>query len=183
MTPDAVLDYWFTELTPGDWFRRCERIDRDLSNRFLALLEITAAGESWHWRVTPRGRCAEIIVLDQFSRNIFRDEARAFAQDAMALALAQEAVAAGDDLRLPAPQRHFCYMPYMHSESLRIHDEALRLFAALGDRRALYAERRHRQELERFGRYPARNRALGRATTPAERAWLEARRPSDDRRG
>ena len=120
----------------------------------------------------PAGRCAEIIVLDQFSRNLFRDSPRAFAQDGMALALAQEAVAVGDDLRMDQDQRYFTYMPYMHSESLVVHEEALRLFTALGNATALHYEQRHREEIERFGRYPGRNAALGRESTEAETAWL-----------
>jgi uncharacterized protein (DUF924 family) len=173
MEPETILAFWFEELEPGAWFRRSDAVDAAIRDRFLGTLEAAAAGELWQWRATPAGRCAEIIVLDQFSRNVFRGTARAFAQDPMALALAQECVARGDDRRMEDNQRYFSYMPYMHSESLQVHDEGLRLFTALGNERALYFEHRHREEIARFGRYPGRNEALGRNSTAAERAWLE----------
>lgn len=121
----------------------------------------------------PAGRCAEIIVLDQLSRNIFRGDARSFAQDGMALVLAQEAVASGDHLRMTGDQRYFTYMPYMHAESLLVHDEALRLFEALGHREALRYEIAHRAVIERFGRYPSRNNVLGRPSTVEELEYLQ----------
>ena len=127
----------------------------------------------------PAGRCAEIIVLDQFSRNLFRGSARAFAQDGMALALAQEAVAAGADQRMTDDQRYFTYMPYMHAESLVVHEEALRLFTALGHAEALRFEKAHRDVIERFGRYPARNAVLGRESTAEELSYLENNKLSE----
>jgi uncharacterized protein (DUF924 family) len=174
MEPAAVLSFWFEELKPGDRFRRSDAVDAVIRERFLDTLEAATAGELWRWRETPPGRCAEIIVLDQFSRNLFRGSPRAFAQDGMALALAQEAVASGDDRHMNQNQRYFTYMPYMHSESLLVHDEALRLFTELGNATALHYEQRHREEIERFGRYPGRNAALGRESTDAELAWLAA---------
>ena len=111
-------------------------------------------------------------MLDQFSRNMFRDTAQAFATDALALVLAQEAVAAAADQQLPVQQRVFFYMPYMHSESLRIHDEALTLFSQPGLESNLDFEHRHRTILERFGRYPHRNAILGRDSSAAETAFL-----------
>jgi uncharacterized protein (DUF924 family) len=116
---------------------------------------------------------AEIIVLDQFSRNVWRDTPRAFAQDALALALAQELVARGDDAALPLAQRRFAYMPYMHSESIVVHQEALRLFAQAGLEDNLRFERSHLAILERFKRYPHRNAILGRESTPEELAFLQ----------
>jgi uncharacterized protein (DUF924 family) len=172
MQPGTVLSFWFEELEPRARFRRSDAVDSAIRDRFSATHRAAAAGELWRWRQTPAGRCAEVIVLDQFSRNLFRDSPRAFAQDGMALALAQEAVASGDDLRMDQDQRYFTYMPYMHSESLVIHEEALRLFTALGNATALHYEQRHREEIERFGRYPGRNAALGRESTEAETAWL-----------
>ena len=115
---------------------------------------------------------AEILVLDQFSRNVYRDTARAFAQDALALALAQELVASGQDRSLPTAQRVFAYMPYMHSESAAIHAQAMVLFDQPGLENALDFERRHRDIIERFGRYPHRNAVLGRASTPQETEFL-----------
>ena len=117
-TPQQVLDFWFEELTPKDWFRKDTDLDRTIVARFGETLSAAARCECWHWRETPSGRLAEILVLDQFSRNVHRNTPAAFAQDPLALALAQEAIAAGDDARLSTPQRIFVYMPFMHSESL-----------------------------------------------------------------
>jgi len=119
-----------------------------------------------------RGRLAEILLLDQIPRNIFRDTPRAFACDGMALALAQEAVRAGADAALPARERAFLYLPYMHSESAAVHVEALRLYAAPGLEFNLDFERRHAAIIQRFGRYPHRNAILGRPSTPEELAFL-----------
>lgn len=125
------------------------------------------------WRDQPQGRLAEVIVLDQFSRNLFRDHPRAWAQDAQALVLAQEAVRAGADRLLNTRQRAFLYMPYMHSESRLIHQVALRLFSQPGMSLQLDYERRHAVIIERFGRYPHRNAVLGRPSTPEEAAFLK----------
>ncbi len=133
---------------------------------------VTVKGELFAWRASPRGRLAEIIVLDQFSRNIHRNRPAAFASDGMALVLAQEAVAANADRTLDAAQRAFLYMPYMHSESLLVHDEALALYSQPGLEKNLDFELRHRAIIERFGRYPHRNQILGRRSTAAEKAFL-----------
>jgi uncharacterized protein (DUF924 family) len=170
---DDILSFWFEEAGSRRWFRQSDSFDELCRGRFLDTFEAACRGECWHWRRTPVGRCAEIILLDQFSRNLFRGTARAFAQDGMALILAQEAVASGDDRRMSADQRYFTYMPYMHSESLAVHDEALRLFGALGNPEALRYERLHRDVIARFGRYPGRNVALDRQSTPEELAHLE----------
>jgi len=167
-----ILDFWFVEAGPKRWFRASDDFDRLCRERFLATLEAAARGECRAWRRTPEGRCAEIIVLDQLSRNVFRGTERAFAQDGMALVLAQEAVACGDDRRMNDDQRYFGYMPYMHSESRLVHEEALQLFKALGNPEALRYEIAHREVIERFGRYPARNVALARESTPEELAFL-----------
>ncbi len=167
-----ILSFWFEEAGPKRWFKRSSAFDALCRERYLPTLEAAAAGKCWPWRDTPEGRCAEIIVLDQFSRNLFRDSARAFAQDGMALVLAQEAVASGDHLRMTADQRYFTYMPYMHSESLAVHDEALRLFKDLGQAEPLRYEKAHRAVIEKFGRYPGRNAALERNNTPDEDRYL-----------
>jgi uncharacterized protein (DUF924 family) len=170
--PDAVLRFWFEELAPAQWWSGGSALDADIRQRFGAVLTAAARCELAHWRSEPTGRLAEILVLDQFSRHVHRGEPRAFAQDALALGLAQTAVALGADQALPPAQRAFLYMPYMHSESPLIHAEALRLFGAPGLERQLEAERRHWAVIERFGRYPHRNAALGRASTPEERAFI-----------
>ena len=135
-------------------------------------LEAASRCELFTWRATPEGRLAEILVLDQFSRNVYRDTARAFAQDALALALAQELVASGQDRSLPTAQRVFAYMPYMHSESAVIHEQALTLFAQPGLENNLDFERRHKAIIDRFGRYPHRNAVLVRTSTAEELAFL-----------
>lgn len=167
-----VLAFWFDELTPAQWFRRDSALDDEVRRRFAATLEAARRGELGDWRQSARGRLAEIIVLDQFSRHLHRDGPEAFAADDRALALAREAVAAGDDAALATRERAFLYMPYMHSESLAVHDESAQLFAQPGLEDSLRAERRHRDILERFGRYPHRNAALGRRSTEEERAFL-----------
>lgn len=170
---DDVLQFWFGELTPEDWWRKDAALDRRISDRFGATLAAAARCELYAWRATARGRLAEVIVLDQFSRNVHRDTAAAFANDALALALAQEAVARGCDLELPAAERAFLYLPWMHSESALIHEEALHLFAAPGLEKNLDFERRHKAIIDRFGRYPHRNAMLGRASTPEELEFLK----------
>ncbi|ATJ83463.1 DUF924 family protein [Halomonas beimenensis] len=168
----TVIDFWFGELAPAQWFRKDPALDAEIARRFADTLAVARRGELWHWRADPRGRLAEILVLDQFSRNIHRDTAEAFAADPQALVLAQEAVSRGLDAELATVERAFLYMPYMHSESLVIHEEALRLFDQPGLEDNLRFERRHRDILVRFGRYPHRNALLGRESTDAERAFL-----------
>lgn len=171
--PHEILKFWFEELKPEQQFEKDLALDRVIEERFGALLPQAARGELWPWRETLEGRLAEIIVLDQFSRNIYRNDARSFAQDPMALALAQEAVRDPGHEHLPANQRAFLYMPYMHSESLQIHNEARRLFSQPGLENNLKFENKHREILERFGRYPHRNALLGRESTPEEREFLK----------
>jgi len=170
-TAAQVLSFWFVEHGKEQWFGGGPEFDAKLAASFAETHLAVAAGEAWTWRETAEGRLAEIVVLDQFSRQIHRGTARAFASDPMALALAQEAVAGGHDAGLDQQQRMFLYLPYMHSESLLVHQEALRLFTALGDAEVLKFEHAHLDVLHRFGRYPRRNAALGRASTSAEEAY------------
>src|SRR5690606_13001861 len=144
--------------------------DAAIRTRFGALHERAAQGELWPWRATPAGRLAEILVLDQFSRNLHRGSARAFAQDGIALGLAQEAVAQGLDAPLAPVQRAFLYLPYMHSESRAVQRESVRLYTALGREDNLHFAHRHAEIVERFGRYPHRNAALSRDSTAEELA-------------
>lgn len=175
MNPDAqaVLQFWFNELTPAQWFKKDLEMDRVIVARFGELHGQVAQCEGYSWRETPHGRLAEIIVLDQFSRNMYRDNARAFGYDALALALAQEAVAAGADGALSPQERSFLYMPYMHSESKAIHALALTLFDQPRLENNLDFEIRHKAIIDRFGRYPHRNAILGRASTDQEIAFLK----------
>lgn len=172
MNGQAVLKFWFEECSPADHWRKDVDFDQALAQRFGLLHRQAAAGELYPWRTTPEGRLAEIIVLDQFSRNIYRDRAEAFAYDGLALVLAQEAVAAGVAAQLSPDRRAFLYMPYMHSESALIHQQALRLFAEPGLEHNFQFEQRHKEIIDRFGRYPHRNALLGRTSTTEEEAFL-----------
>ena len=169
---EDVLHFWFTETAPPQWWKADPQFDAVIAARYGALHARAVLGEWFEWRQQPRGRLAEIIVLDQFSRNLFRGTARAFAGDAMALALAQEAVAGLHDQALAPLERSFLYMPYMHSESPVIHVHAERLFASLGMPESHRSEREHKAIVDRFGRYPHRNAALGRPSTAAELEFL-----------
>lgn len=168
-----IITFWFEELTPRHWFINDATLDSTITRLFSTTLEAGRLGELWHWRTSAEGRLAEILVLDQFSRNIHRNSAAAFAQDPQALILAQEAVAQGIDSQLDASRKVFLYMPFMHSESLLIHDEAMRLFDQPGLEENFTYERKHREILVRFGRYPHRNALLGRESTPEEAAFLQ----------
>nr|WP_033416915.1 DUF924 family protein [Hahella ganghwensis] len=169
----AVLDFWFRELEPKDWWRKSAQLDSTIARRFGDVHQAACAGECEHWRSTPLGRLAEVIVLDQFSRNIYRDRPQAFAADSMALVLSQEAIAQGADAVLTPPQKAFLYLPFMHSESLQIHERALLLFNQPGLENNLEFEHRHKDIIERFGRYPHRNDILGRKSTAEEVAFLK----------
>ncbi len=173
ITYQDVLDFWFDELTPNDWFTGGEKIDALINDRFSDLHQTAIQGELFEWRQNAQGRLAEIIVLDQFSRNIGRNSPAAFSADPMALALAQEAVAGGFDHQLSQQQKSFLYMPYMHSESLVIHEQAVELFSQTGLENNLDFEFKHKVIIERFGRYPHRNEVLGRISTPEEIEFLQ----------
>lgn len=167
-----ILQFWFDELTNKQHFIKDQALDAAMQARFGATLAAAARCELFAWRVSPQGRLAEILVLDQFSRNIFRDTPGAFAQDALALVLAQELVASGQDQRLPVAQRLFAYLPYMHSESPLIHEQAVPLFSQPGLEDNLRFELLHKAIIERFGRFPHRNELLGRPSSALEIAFL-----------
>lgn len=171
-TADSILKFWFYELTPDDWFRKSDELDNMIGQRFGQYLEMASKGELFQWRKSPKGRLAEIIILDQFSRNIHRGTSKAFQNDMMALTLAQEMVLLKQDDSLSDVERKFAYMPYMHSESPLIHQEALRLFEKLNDKETLEYEILHKEIIDRFGRYPHRNMILGRDSTPEEIEFL-----------
>jgi uncharacterized protein (DUF924 family) len=172
MQAQDILHFWFEELNDTQRFAKDPALDATMRARFGAALQTAARAELFGWRSTPDGRLAEIVLLDQFSRNIYRDTPGAFAQDPQALTLAQELVASGLDQTLPLAQRIFAYMPFMHSESLLIHAQALPLFAQPGMQGTLAFENKHKTILERFGRYPHRNAILGRVSTPEEQVFL-----------
>ncbi len=171
-TPATILAFWFDEIDHSLWFKKDADFDQRLRERFGELHAQAAQAELHAWRESAQGRLAEIIVLDQFSRNMFRNSAKAFAQDSMALVLAQEAIAVGDDIKLNATERTFLYMPFMHSESIEIHNVAVELFTRNGIQNNLDYELKHKAIIERFSRYPHRNSVLGRESTPEESDFL-----------
>lgn len=173
MNHDDIIRFWFSEIDKKAHFTKDLEFDRLLAQRFGPTHRRAARCELYHWRKSAEGRLAEIIVLDQFTRNLFRDSALAFACDAQALTLAQEAVSLGLDKTLPSEQRIFLYMPYMHSESLAIHDASLPLFESAGNENTLKYEHMHRDIIVRFGRYPHRNELLGRESSADELAFLQ----------
>ncbi len=145
-----VLDFWFEEIDPVMWFKKDDEFDCVLHTRFGQLWQAAFQGELAHWRATIKGRLAEIIVLDQFSRNLFRNTPRSFACDGMALVLAQEAIATGLCETLTVEQRGFLYLPFMHSESALIHQQALELFRQLNNGDQLEFEIRHKAIIDCF---------------------------------
>ena len=172
MNYQDILDFWFAPENQQNWFSKSDAFDQTLEKRFKSTLLSAQKSELWNWRSSAEGRLAEIIVLDQFSRNLYRESPLAFAQDALALALAQEAVSQGLDQQLWPDQRSFLYMPFMHSESPLIHQYALKLFEDLGNPMNLGFEKKHKVIIDRFGRYPHRNAVLGRVSTAEEAEFL-----------
>lgn len=173
MTSDDILDFWFDEIDPAQWWKKDEAFDQALRERFGDVHQRAARCELYAWRNGGRGRLAEVIVLDQFSRNLFRGEPASFACDPLALGLAQTAIETGADQTLSPVERSFLYMPFMHSESAAIHAVGIGLFEALGIQANLDSAIRHREIIERFGRYPHRNAILGRTSTPEEIEFLK----------
>lgn len=169
---DGVLTFWFEELQPKQHFVQSAALDRQIRERFSDLHQAAIACELWIWRASARGRLAEVIVLDQFSRNIYRHHADAFKGDQLALCLAQEAISLGVDQTLEPFLRSFLYMPFMHSESKVIQVQSVRLFETPGMESNLSFALRHREIVDRFGRYPHRNETLGRESTAEELAFL-----------
>lgn len=167
-----VLDFWFKELTAKDWFAKSDALDQNIKDKFLTAHKAASCGELFAWRETAQGRLAEIIILDQFSRNIFRNTKEAFAYDSLALVLAQELVLLKLDQTLNDSERSFVYLPYMHSESKLVHQQALALYTKLGNSGSLEYEIAHKAIIDRFGRYPHRNAQLGRISSDEEKAFL-----------
>jgi uncharacterized protein (DUF924 family) len=171
--PEQVLAFWFKEIEPKRWWSVAAEFDTLLRERFHSLLQQAIRGELFQWRATPRGRLAEVIVLDQFSRNIFRNTPNAYSQDPLALALSQEAVASEAMSELEPIECAFLLMPYMHSESPLVHIEGERLYKQWAPEENYDFEVRHKAVIDRFGRYPHRNMILGRVSTPEEVEFLK----------
>lgn len=169
----AVLSFWFDPANRVHWFEQEDGFDTRLAQRFDSIWQAAVAGECAHWRAEIRGRLAEILVLDQFSRNLQRGRAQAYAQDGMALVLAQETLRLPEYQQLPPTEQKFILMPFMHSESRVIHAQAEAWFVQLGDAATLDFECRHKAIIDRFGRYPHRNKILGRQSTSEELIFLQ----------
>jgi uncharacterized protein (DUF924 family) len=170
-TPAEILTFW-REAGPDRWYEKDEVFDADMRCRFLEVWRRAAAGGLSSWEASDEGALALTIVLDQFPRNMFRGDAQAYASDALARQVAGRALERGADARIEPALREFLYMPFMHSEYLADQLRCVELFRHVPDS-LKYAER-HADIIRRFGRFPHRNRLLGRATTPEEQAFLDA---------
>lgn len=175
VSPEVILRYWLDEVGPDGWYAGGEVLDQAIRDRFRQVWDEAMAGAYGLWLTYPGGTLAYIILTDQFPRNMFRDDPRAFESDRSARAAAKIAMSRDWDMRIDAPGRQFFYMPLMHSENLIDQERAVRLFKTrmpdVGQDSLLHA-RAHRDVIRRFGRFPFRNVALGRATSPAETEWL-----------
>ena len=181
-SPQDVLTFWFDLATEPYWFRSSDAFDARIRERFGATLEAATRGELDGWANAPAGWLALLIVLDQFSRNIHRHDPRAWSADLQAQAIATVGIARGDDQRLTPSQRLFAYLPLEHAEDLELQQHCVHLFERLVaqlpvDEQSRFKDfldyaRRHHDVIERFGRFPHRNAILGRASTPAEHAYL-----------
>ncbi|HXI85866.1 MAG TPA: DUF924 family protein [Parvularculaceae bacterium] len=171
----SILDFWFVEHGRDDWFARRQKFDDEIRERFGAAHQAARAGELEPLRADPDGALALIILLDQFSRNLFREDKRAFEQDAEARDIAREAIERGFDMAAPEKRRAFFYMPFMHSEDLADQARSVALFKERlpGSYNERYAVD-HCDIIKRFGRFPHRNRILGRRSTPEETAYIES---------
>ena len=168
----AVLDFWLLRTGPDKWFSRDDSLDGEIRSRFSALHQRAVAGALSKWRETPGGCLAEIILLDQFSRNLFSDDARAYAADGQAREVMDHALARGFDGDMSANERRFLYMPLQHSENAADQARSVELFRGLEDDEAFQFTLRHQEIVSRFGRFPHRNAALGCASTAEEIAFL-----------
>ncbi len=171
-SPQAVLAFW-RDAGPDKWFKKNDAFDQDIRERFLETYEAAAAGTLGAWEATPDGGLALVIVLDQFPRNMFRGAARAFAADPLARAVADRALARGFDRAMAQADRQFFYLPFEHSEMLADQERCCDLFRATGDAELVKWAELHADIIRRFGRFPHRNAALGRATTAEEQAFLD----------
>ncbi len=169
----SVLDFWFEESTPEQWFKKDDGFDAAVRERFAALYGQAAAGELEAWRDTAAGCLALVIVLDQFPRNLFRGDPRSFGTDAAARAVLRHGLDKGFDDGLSFRQKQFLYMPLMHGEDRDEQAQSVALYTALGDEDTLKFAVAHRDIVDRFGRFPHRNEVLGRETTPEEAAFLK----------
>lgn len=176
----GVLDFWFGAPDSAElgadraiWFQSDPKFDQEVRDRFGEAHQLAEEGRLDDLMQTPKGALALIIILDQFSRNIYRNQGQAFATDKQAQQYAAAAVNNGFDQGLLTVEKKFFYMPYMHAEDLKLQEKSIELFIKLGDPNTLTFALCHRDQIVRFGRFPGRNQALGRQSTPAEEAFLK----------
>lgn len=175
MQSTDILNFWYTPPMPEHWFNSTPALDQEIRERFASTWQQAQAGDLDTWQQTAEGCLALCIVLDQFPLNMYRGQALSFSTEQQAVAVTQYAVAQGFDQQLPPERVMFLYMPLMHSEHLADQNESVRLFAAAGlVENARFAEH-HRSIVQRFGRFPHRNAALGRTSTPAELEYLNSK--------
>lgn len=173
--PQDILEFWLDEIGPKGWYESSDALDATIREKFLDAWQAACEGTFSLWLTYPSGALAYIILMDQFSRNMFRDESKAFSSDRIALAAAKSAIERGWDMRIDEPARQFFYLPLMHSENLCDQDRCVRLICErmpqAGASNLLHA-RAHREVIRRFGRFPHRNASLGRSDTPNEKVFL-----------
>ena len=173
VTPDTVNDFWLNEVGPKGWYTQSDALDQDIRDRFLATWnDAPTLAPAWAAQ-GAHSALAALILTDQFPRNMFRNDPRAFSTDTLARSIATDAIAAGLDLQTPEPQRQFFYLPYEHSEDLADQNHAVALFAERMPGENLRHAQLHRDTIAKFGRFPWRNAALGRVPTAAEQALMD----------
>ena len=174
--PEDILAFWLDETEPEQWYKADEALDAEIRSRFEETWEGAMEGRFGLWLTYPGGALAYILLLDQFSRNMFRGSAKAFSSDAIALAAAKQAIWRGWDMKIDEPARQFFYLPLMHSENLCDQERCIRLMKErlpeTGASNLLHA-RAHREVIREYGRFPTRNEALSRATTTPESGYLQ----------
>ena len=172
--PDEILKFWLDDVGPSGWYAQSDALDKEITDRYLPTWQMASEGSFSLWLTYPSGSLAYIILLDQFSRNLFRNSPDAFAQDSKALAIAKTGIEAGFDKSHPDDLTPFFYMPFMHCENLEEQKTCLRLMQEMDAQDNVRAAKEHLEIIEKYGRFPHRNTVLGRASKPEEIAFLEA---------
>jgi len=172
-TAEEVYDFWFNEENEDNWFEQSEAFDKKIKNRFYDTWKAGRQGLLYEWRETLKGRLAEIIVLDQFSRNLHRENALSYAQDSMALVLSQHAMTYSEFEDLPLMEKNFILLPWMHQESEEVQKLTEELYLELDDEVLIEIMYSHKNIIDTFGRYPHRNKAMGRMSSAEEEEFLE----------
>ncbi len=171
---DSIIDFWFSAEIARHWFNSTPELDRDIKSRFEAAYHIAVGGELEHWQASPSGCLALILLFDQFPLNMYRGEKESFAAEAMSRDVAFLAITKGFDKKLAEQKKKFVYMPYMHSEDIKDQEMAIELFSKAGFTENLKYARHHHDIVDQFGRFPHRNKILGRLNTAEEEKYLKS---------